>query len=114
MQSGFAGSDRGTTNGVLSAGYPVPPPPSSLRKRGFGTKASGASSDLIRGHDQRMPRNAKVFTVVEKVAATNSTVAILGETGTGKELIARALHRISGRSGKLVPVNCGAIPGRNP
>jgi transcriptional regulator with GAF, ATPase, and Fis domain len=52
----------------------------------------------------------KVFTVVEKVAATNSTVLILGESGTGKELIARALHRLSGRSGKLVPVNCGAIP----
>jgi len=52
----------------------------------------------------------KVFTIVEKVAATNSTVLILGESGTGKELIARALHRLSGRSGKLVPVNCGAIP----
>jgi transcriptional regulator with GAF, ATPase, and Fis domain len=52
----------------------------------------------------------KVFNVVEKVAATNSTVLILGESGTGKELVARAIHRLSGRTGKLVPVNCGAIP----
>lgn len=52
----------------------------------------------------------KIFNVVEKVAKTRSTVLILGESGTGKELIARALHTLSGRNGKLVPVNCGAIP----
>ncbi len=52
----------------------------------------------------------KIFGVVEKVAKTASTVLILGESGTGKELIARAIHRLSGRDGKLVPVNCGAIP----
>jgi transcriptional regulator with GAF, ATPase, and Fis domain len=52
----------------------------------------------------------KIFGVVEKVAKTRSTVLILGESGTGKELIAKALHTLSGRSGKLVPVNCGAIP----
>lgn len=52
----------------------------------------------------------KIFTVVEKVAKTNTTVLVQGESGTGKELIARALHKFSGRTGKLVPVNCGAIP----
>ncbi len=52
----------------------------------------------------------KVFAVIEKVAQTNSTVLVLGESGTGKELIARALHRMSNRPGRLVPVNCGAIP----
>ncbi|MEY4669757.1 MAG: hypothetical protein RL518_2456 [Pseudomonadota bacterium] len=52
----------------------------------------------------------KIFGVVEKVAKTRSTVLILGESGTGKELIAKALHTLSGRSGKMVPVNCGAIP----
>ena len=56
------------------------------------------------------PDMQKVFAIVEKVAQTNSTVLLLGESGTGKELIARAIHKISGRSGKLVPVNCGAIP----
>ncbi len=52
----------------------------------------------------------KVFSIVEKVARTSSTVLIQGESGTGKELVARAIHRLSARSGKLVPVNCGAIP----
>lgn len=52
----------------------------------------------------------RVFGLVEKVARTDSTVLVLGESGTGKELVARAIHRLSGRSGKLVPVNCGAIP----
>jgi transcriptional regulator with GAF, ATPase, and Fis domain len=52
----------------------------------------------------------KAFGIVEKVARTDSTVLILGESGTGKELIAKAIHKLSARSGKMVPVNCGAIP----
>jgi PAS domain S-box-containing protein len=52
-----------------------------------------------------------VFEVIGKVSKTNSTVLITGETGTGKELVARAIHRSSDRAHKpLVLVNCAAIP----
>jgi PAS domain S-box-containing protein len=53
----------------------------------------------------------KVLADVKEVAVTDATVLILGETGTGKELIARAIHRASPRRDKpLVKVNCAAIP----
>jgi sigma-54 specific flagellar transcriptional regulator A len=48
--------------------------------------------------------------LIEVVAGTKTNVLVLGETGTGKELVARALHAHSGRKGKLVSVNCAAIP----
>jgi formate hydrogenlyase transcriptional activator len=52
-----------------------------------------------------------VLKQVEIVAPTDSTVLIQGETGTGKELIARAIHRLSGRKeGTLIKLNCAAIP----
>jgi two-component system response regulator PilR (NtrC family) len=53
----------------------------------------------------------KVFSMLEKVAPTESTVLITGKSGTGKELVARALHYNSKRGSKpFIAVNCGAIP----
>ena len=57
------------------------------------------------------PRMEQVNDLIAKVAATNSTVLILGETGTGKELVARELYDQSKRSTKpFVAINCGALP----
>lgn len=57
------------------------------------------------------PSLLEVFRRVEKVATTDISVLVTGETGTGKELIARELHRRSSRAGEaFVVVNCGAIP----
>lgn len=57
------------------------------------------------------PTMLPVFELLQQVAPTRSTVLITGETGTGKELVARALHDLSPRKEKLfVPLNCTAIP----
>ena len=57
------------------------------------------------------PALESVLAQVERVAPTDSTVLVLGETGTGKELIARAIHHISTRCGRpFVKLNCAAIP----
>lgn len=51
----------------------------------------------------------EVSAVVERIARANSTVLIEGETGTGKELVTKAIHHASGRRGPFVAVNCGSI-----
>jgi len=48
---------------------------------------------------------------IQRVAATSSTVLISGESGVGKEVVARAIHKKSARAGAIfLPINCGAIP----
>jgi DNA-binding NtrC family response regulator len=59
----------------------------------------------------RSPLMRDLFALLETVAATSSTVLITGETGTGKELAARAIHHSSARrGGRFVALNCSAIP----
>ena len=59
----------------------------------------------------RSPSLQEIMAVIRKVAPTNSTVLITGESGVGKEVVARAVHHFSHLHDKLfLPVNCGAIP----
>ena len=68
---------------------------------------SAAERALIGEH----PTIVKLRVLVERVAATDATVLITGESGSGKEVIARAIHTLSARSSRaFVPVNCAAIP----
>jgi sigma-54-specific transcriptional regulator len=55
------------------------------------------------------PKSQALLEQVERVARSDATVLIVGETGTGKELVARHLHRESARKGDFVAVNCGAL-----
>lgn len=52
----------------------------------------------------------QVYSLILKAAETDTNVIIYGETGSGKDLVAKAIHEYSGRKGTYVPVNCGAIP----
>ena len=81
---------------------------------GFKTIGPGDREDKGRHFDQIVGQSAALEAVLEKVelvAPTASTVLIRGETGTGKELIAKAIHNISPRYDRpFVKVNCAAIP----
>lgn len=83
------------------------------RKLSFENKAlrqqmiSGASFENIIGKSEPMKR---VFNIISRVAATNSNVLIIGKSGTGKELVAKAIHYNGSRKDEIfLPVNCGAI-----
>lgn len=56
------------------------------------------------------PAMRALYELIRQVAPTRSNAFIVGETGTGKELVARAIHEASGRQGLFVPINCAAIP----
>ena len=82
--------------------------------RGFETIRSGEQDEKSREFERivgKSPALEAVLEQVERVAPTDSTVLIQGETGTGKELIAQAIHNVSRRYGRpYVKLNCAAIP----
>jgi DNA-binding NtrC family response regulator len=68
-------------------------------------------SDSFEITQTKSPVMQKVFEQIRSVAETRSTVLLFGETGTGKDVLARLIHRNSHRSDKqFIPVHCGAIP----
>jgi len=71
-------------------------------------QASGRAVSIVHGPDSPV---AELLRTCQRIAQSDATVLITGETGVGKEVVARFLHERSARSGRsLVPVNCGAIP----
>src|SRR6185369_12738528 len=75
------------------------------------TSAETSGNESFHGIVGRSPALQRVLRLVETVATTDAAVLIRGETGTGKELIADLIHRLSRRrGGPLVKFNCTAIP----
>ncbi len=75
-------------------------------------KAQAGTASAFENLIGTTPAMRAVYELIQQVAPTKTAVLITGETGTGKELVARAIHNLSPRVDKLfVPVNCAAIPG---
>jgi transcriptional regulator with GAF, ATPase, and Fis domain len=73
----------------------------------IGSPSQTAFKDII----GQSPSMKKIFRIVEKVAGSDTTIMLNGETGTGKGVIARAIHECSPRRSKpLIQINCGATP----
>jgi DNA-binding NtrC family response regulator len=113
-------ADLGSTNGTLLGGSRV-----ERAELPFGlplqlgdaelileppAPADGARPSVFEQMISRDPGMRRVFELVERVAPSDAAVTILGDTGTGKELVARALHARSPRAtAPFIPVNCSAI-----
>jgi transcriptional regulator with PAS, ATPase and Fis domain len=117
-------SDRGSTNGTFVGGLRVRDvdlPPGALIRAGEsvvrlevadtpGMLELSQASELggLVGRSEAM---RTLYAVLERAAPSNATVLVVGETGTGKEVVARTIHDLSKRSaGRFVAVDCGAIP----
>ncbi len=89
------------------------PPPSvrdTMTSPAHAATSARTGSQILDGMIGHAPAMAEVYRLTHQVAATPATVLLLGETGTGKELVARALHELSTRSsGPFIRVNCGAL-----
>jgi DNA-binding NtrC family response regulator len=112
--------DLGSTNGTFIAGARV-----TRAELPFGVAVTLGDAEIVleprdaaeppraeafEGMISRDPAMRQVFELVERVGASDAAVTILGETGTGKELVSRALHaRSQRRDAPFIPVNCSAI-----
>lgn len=76
-----------------------------------GQESGNDGDEVLPGMLARSPKMRELSKLIKRVASSDATVLLLGETGTGKERVARALHRLSHRSSqRFVAVNCAAIP----
>jgi transcriptional regulator with AAA-type ATPase domain len=127
--TGWVLEDAGSTNGSFVNGYRVEraqigdgdivelghtlflvrgelpsasPPPNDLDSSQMTAEPLGFATLL--------PHPRRPFDDLARVAASSLPILLLGETGTGKEVMARSVHTISGRGGPFIAVNCGALP----
>jgi DNA-binding NtrC family response regulator len=122
--NGFQVRDLCSTNGTCLAGYRVDSAyvesgalvqlgETTVRFDALDERVSHSLSESERFGEVlgQSPAMRRVFGILERVAATDTTILLDGETGTGKGAIAEAIHQLSGRaSGPFVVVDCGAIP----
>lgn len=81
-----------------------------LRSRGTAVVPDGQDPAIFSGIVGSSPKMQEVYRLIRKVASTSSTVLIVGETGTGKELVARAIHTLSPRTHeRFFAVDCGSL-----
>jgi DNA-binding NtrC family response regulator len=125
---GFVLEDAGSTNGTLLNGEPITRArladgdrfelghtvfvyrsalPAAPATRDLDGAALSATPPGLR---TLLPSLAQRFDELTRLARSDVSIIIGGDSGTGKELIARAVHQLSGRRGALVAVNCGALP----
>jgi two-component system NtrC family response regulator len=71
---------------------------------------TGAAASVLGAIITAAPEMMKVAKTIERVASADVSVMLLGASGTGKELLARAIHEKSGRKGEFIAINCAAIP----
>ena len=114
-------TDAGSTNGTLLGGVrvwraelppglPITVGDSELTLE-VGAQREGRLPGSYEGMFSIDPSMRQVFDLIDRLAPADASVTVLGETGTGKELVARALHARSVRcNGPFIPVNCAAIP----
>jgi DNA-binding NtrC family response regulator len=85
--------------------------PSTNNHHSNGCAQSAGSRAVKTALIGRAPAMQRLFSIIERVAATDTSVLITGSTGTGKELVARAIHEQSARrNGPFIDINCSAIP----
>jgi DNA-binding NtrC family response regulator len=127
---GWVLRDAGSTNGTLVDGQAIqhekledgalaelggtlftvrslPTPADAQRNFDPGAQATG---DDLPGLTTLLPEYHRELEALRQVMKSPVPILLLGDTGTGKELLARAVHAVSARPGAFVPVNCGAIP----
>lgn len=91
---------------ILTIQNALPTPPGTPPNLDFAEAAAAVEMGLF----TLIPLLAADLAKLTRVAPSGLAVLLLGDTGTGKEVLARAIHRMSNRPGPFAPVNCGAIP----